>query len=81
MMWHTWGMGGWPGWVFMSLAMIVFWGGLIALGVWAFRSAGGSRGDRPESRPNRAMKVLEERYARGEIDQQEFEQRRTVLKG
>ena len=81
MMWHTWGMGGWPGLVLMSLAMIVFWGGLVALGVWALRSAGGSRGDRSETRPNRAVEVLEERFARGEIDQQEFEQRRTVLKG
>ncbi len=81
MMWHTWGMGDWPGWLFMGLAMVVFWGGLIALGVWTLRSAGASRGDHPQTRPNRALEILEERFARGEIDREEFEQRRAVLQG
>jgi hypothetical protein len=37
--------------------------------------------DRPEGRTNRAMAIVEERYARGEISRQEFEERRAVLRG
>lgn len=33
----------------------------------------------PEPRTNRAMGILEERYARGEIDRCELEERRAVL--
>jgi putative membrane protein len=31
--------------------------------------------------PDRALELLRERFARGEIDEQEFEARRRVLKG
>ncbi len=72
MMWY--GAGGW--WMFFS--MLLFWGGLIALIVWAVRAGS----DRPHrSGRNRALEILEERYARGEIDHDEFEQRRRVLEG
>lgn len=71
MMWY--GTGGW--WMFMS--MLLFWGGVIALIVWGFRAAS----DRPTSRDDRtrALGILEERYARGEIDHDEFEQRGRLL--
>lgn len=66
----------------MALTMLVFWGGLILLGVWAIRSFGRPAGsDRPEERSLDAMTILEERFARGEIDQEEFEQRGAVLRG
>lgn len=39
------------------------------------------RADRPEGKTNRAMEILEERYARGAIDRQELEERRAVLRG
>ena len=72
MMWY--GAGGW--WMFIS--MLLFWGGLIALIVWAVRASS----DRPrEHQRNRALEILEERYARGEIDHEEFEQRRRTLEG
>jgi len=38
------------------------------------------RADRPEGKTNRAMEILEERYARGEIDRRELETRRAVLR-
>ncbi len=70
MMWY--GFGGW----WMLLWMLLVWAGLIALIVWAVRAAS----DRPDTRRHgRALEVLEERFARGEIDREEFEDRRRAL--
>ena len=68
-----WGWGG--GWMF--LWMLLFWGGTILLVVWGIRQF------TPSSRPGRgrALEILEERYARGEIDREEFESRRQILEG
>lgn len=80
-MWHDGGSGDWGGWL-MVFTMLVFWGGLIVLAVWALRSFGRSGGaDRSEGRSADAMTILEERFARGEIDQEEFERRGAVLRG
>ncbi len=60
--------------------MIAFWGGIIVLIVLAVRWLGSSpsRHDRPAGRPS-ALEILEERYARGEIDHEEFERRKQLL--
>ncbi|MGI8518004.1 MAG: SHOCT domain-containing protein [Acidimicrobiia bacterium] len=65
------------------------WGGALALWllvllaiaagiVWLVRILG----DRPSQNvpANSAMRILEERFARGEIDQDEFEERRRTLR-
>ena len=77
MMWGN----GWGWWVFGSLMMLVFWGGLAALIVFLVRGSGGSDGNagRADSRDARA--ILEERFARGEISKEEFEERKHVLTG
>ncbi len=81
-MWDGWGPSGWTGWLFMSLMMIVFWGGLIALVVWAIRTFAGPTGAERRGEPaSDALGTLEQRFARGEIDQEEFERRRAVLRG
>jgi putative membrane protein len=57
-----------------GLAIVVnllFWGGLIWLVVWAVR--------RFSDPSKKALPVLEERYARGEIDETEFAARRAML--
>ena len=76
MMWS----GDWNGWgvFWMSLMMVVFWGGLIWLVVYAIRQFSGSAGRAP-NRVVSALEVLEERFARGEIDRDEYEDRRRVL--
>jgi putative membrane protein len=70
MMWD-WGPG--AGW--MVLLMALFWGGMILLIVWVVRQFTGSNRQGRSS----AMEILEERYARGEIDREEFESRRQDL--
>jgi putative membrane protein len=66
------------GW-WMALWMVLFWAGLILLVVWAVRAASGEGSGRAGR--SRALQILEERFARGEIDRDEFEERRSVLDG
>ena len=82
----TWG-GGWhDGWgwghmFFGSLMMLLFWGALIILIIFAvrFMSGGPTRNDGGPAPRKRAFDILEERYARGEIDKEEFEERKQLL--
>jgi uncharacterized membrane protein len=64
----------WVAWGFMGLAFWILLGGLIVLFV---------RGTRTPTRDSAggAIRVLEERYARGEITQADFLERRAVLGG
>ena len=77
MMWG-WGMG-------MMVMMLVFWGGLIAVVVFLARGFGTrpTQGEHQRREPDRrepdAREILAERFARGEISEDEFEQRRRVL--
>lgn len=81
--WHygwDWGWG-WGHMIFGSLMMIVFWGGLILVIVLAVRWLGGGssrEAGSPRSR-TRALDILQERFARGEIDKEEFEERKRLL--
>ncbi len=55
---------GWGGGLLMLLTMLIFWGGLILFGVWAVKQfSTGPGNDRPDPKT-----ILEERFARGEID-------------
>jgi len=67
-------------WLSMSVMMLLFWGLLIGLVVWAvrsFRSEGESV--QPPDGGGRADEILAERYARGEMDEAEFQRRRELL--
>lgn len=76
MMWTgTWN--GWGGLFIMIVSMVVFRGGLIwALG-YVVREPSRSRSERADQ-PS-AFQILEERFARGEIDRNEFEERQRIL--
>ncbi len=80
MMWWSdagWGAGSW---LAMSVMMVLFWGGLIALGVWLVRRARISPStDQVQSATVDPDRVLAERFARGEIDDAEFTRSRTIL--
>jgi putative membrane protein len=79
MMW--WG-GGWYGMIFGPLFMILMLALVIAVVVLLVRWLGGpwhaapSRQLPPERTP---LDILKERFARGDIDKAEFEERRRVL--
>lgn len=78
MMWWNDGMG-WGGWIVMTLTMLAFWS-LVVFGVIAI-----FRGDR-EARSDQAprerdpQQILDERFARGEIDADEYHARQGVLR-
>ncbi|MEK7464725.1 MAG: SHOCT domain-containing protein [Patescibacteria group bacterium] len=55
--------------------MIVFWVLVIFLIVWIVREAGGKNN---HSKPN-ALEILKERYAKGEINKKEFEEKKKDL--
>ncbi|HEY5656254.1 MAG TPA: SHOCT domain-containing protein [Myxococcota bacterium] len=76
--WH--GDWGWGHMVFGSLMMLLFWGAVVLAVVLVVRFLGGSahRSDSADSQ-NRALAILEERFARGEIDKDEFEERKRLL--
>ncbi|SEM80628.1 putative membrane protein [Palleronia pelagia] len=67
--------------IFGGLWMILFWGIIIALIVWAvmaLRGKGGNGGPDATGRPD-ALETLRERLAKGEIDEEEFRRRKAAL--
>ena len=66
----------------MGIGMLLFWGLIIAAIVMLARGFGGkSRSDEPGLRGKTPLDILGERYARGEIDKSEFENKRRDLEG
>ncbi len=75
------GMDGW-GYVLMVLMMVLFWGLLITGIVLVVRYLGGDRRQpAPPSDGTDPKRLLAERFARGEIDEDEYRQREKVLAG
>ena len=68
-----WGMG------FGGLFMILFWivviVGVVVLVKWVLDQSSADKGSRDKS----ALEILRERYARGEINREEYEQKRRDL--
>jgi putative membrane protein len=67
-MWYMFD-GGW--WVLGGFLMIVFWGAIIALIIWGITQLVRNTGTGTKRTP---LDVAKERYAKGEISQEEFEQ-------
>jgi putative membrane protein len=64
---------GWGGWLISAVTMLVLVGALVAAVVVLVRPAEG-RTDSPE-------RILADRFARGEIDEDEYQRRRHALRG
>lgn len=75
-----WG-GGWGHMFFGGFMMLFFWAGLVALIALAVRWVTSGAGDvgTMSSSARIPRQILEERFARGEIDKQEFEDRKKAL--
>jgi putative membrane protein len=67
-----WSGSNWWGWLLMLLFWIALIGGLALAVAWALRR-GSSAGAAPDG-GQRALELLKERYARGEIDKEQYEQ-------
>lgn len=83
MMWHddSWGL---SGWVSAGLLMLVMWTLLIALVVLVVRSLGGQSTGRAASdasagRSPEARRILDERFARGELGEEDYLRQRDLL--
>ena len=85
MYWYGSGMSGW-GYALMTVSMILFWGAVIfgiVLLVRYFGRSGQPPGAPPQSAesPPSPERLLAERFARGEINEDEYRQRLAVLRG
>jgi putative membrane protein len=83
-MWWNDHMGGWgSGWggAFFWPMHLLGWVFAVAVIVILFRLVSGGRRDRERDRgEDKSVAILRERFARGEIDQREFDERMAVLK-
>jgi putative membrane protein len=68
---------GWGWMAFGAVWMVLFWGGIVALVVWAITRLSGDRERREElsrSEDRPPLEIAKERYARGEITRDQFKQ-------
>lgn len=76
----AWGAFGWP-WpgIFWSIVFLLFWGGLLALLIWAVRLSASSRRDNHDSHESNE-EILRRRVANGDISPEEYEYIRDMLR-
>jgi putative membrane protein len=75
---NGWGIGAW---VAMALLMLIFWSGVVTVVVLLLRRPHPGEGPAaPRPTYHDAERILNERFARGEIDEQEFTAKRTALR-
>ncbi|MFF0131719.1 SHOCT domain-containing protein [Streptomyces mirabilis] len=89
MMWYGGGWG-WGGWFFMAIFMVLFWAlviaGIVALVRYFTGNHHGHQGDPPSSSGEsgwggtRAEDLVAERFARGEIEEDEYKRRLALLR-
>jgi putative membrane protein len=80
MMWEYMGNGhGWGGMAFGMVSMSLFWVLLIAAAVLLIRHVWGAGISSKHRQAETALDILKKRYARGEIEREEFEQKKRDL--
>jgi len=64
----------------MALMMVLFWGAIAAAFIAYVRRDRHAPHQPSASHPDDPQRMLEQRFARGEIDEEEFRRRRDVLR-
>ena len=80
-MWDGWMHGGW-GWGFGMAGMVLFWLAVVVALVFATRVLIGRPGARDGGTGHAVetpLEILRRRYARGEIDREEYEEKKRDL--
>ncbi len=72
-----WGGGGWWGMFFGPVMMIAVLAVIVAIVVFILRGTGSAPSGPPAGKT--PLHILKERFAKGEIDKDEFEERRRIL--
>jgi putative membrane protein len=72
-----WGVGGW---IAMALMMLLFWAGVVTVVILLVRGSRPWHGGPYGSPHDEAERILNERFARGEIDATELNERRAALR-
>lgn len=69
------GFSGW--WMLVGLAWsLIFWGGIVFLIVWGVRTIAGRQ---TQTGPRDPLTILKDRYARGELSREQYQQMRAEL--
>ena len=80
MYWYGSGMSGW-GYALMTVSMVLFWAAVI-FGIVAlvrYFGRGGQQDTTAPSQPPSPERLVAERFARGEIDEEEYQRRLAAL--
>ncbi|CAM5625395.1 SHOCT domain-containing protein [Streptomyces aurantiogriseus] len=78
MFWYDHDVSGW-GWFGMSVGMVLFWALIITALVLVFRAANQPHEHTHTPAAPTPEQILGERFARGEIDEEEYQRRLKVL--
>ena len=78
-MWNEMGNMSWGWWGLGAIHMVLFWGFLILAIILLIRFLIGGVEERQRNYPDGALEVLKTRYANGEIDRDEFEEKKRDL--
>ncbi|MFE9644461.1 SHOCT domain-containing protein [Streptomyces sp. NPDC006365] len=78
MFWYDHDVSGW-GWFGMSLGMVLFWALIITALVLVFRAANQPHEHTQTPAAPTPEQILGERFARGEIDEEEYQRRLNAL--
>jgi len=83
MMRHWDGSWAWGAWVTMGVLTLLFWGGVawVVVVLLGHRDGMAPKGDDWHDTRSDPLLILDERFARGEIDGDEYRQRRDTLAG
>lgn len=79
MMWWNDNMG-WNGWIVMMLTMGIFWSLVVFAVIAIFRRDGDAQTSTQQPGEPSPLQMLDERFARGEIDVDEYHARQDVLR-